>query len=82
VSDDDDKAIFLQYVDDCFLKLFNLDLVLDVAFWDMKVGTSVNYVGTGVDHAHTKLGGGGRDWTLNSDGTISAKHHPHLVLGF
>merc|ERR1711862_56657 len=74
--------IFFQYVDNNYLKLFNQDLVLDVAFWQMKENTPVNYVGAGRADAHTKLGGGGRDWTLNNDGTISAKHHPHLVLGF
>merc|ERR1711862_1006722 len=73
--------IFFQYVDNNYLKLFNQDLVLDVAFWQMKENTPVNYVGAGRADAHTKLGGGGRDWILNNDGTISAKHHPHFVLG-
>ena len=25
--------------------------------------------------------GAGRDWTVNGDGTLSAQHHSHLVLG-
>ena len=29
----------------------------------------------------TRLGGGGRDWTVREDGTIAARHSPHLVLG-
>jgi len=82
VAENDDNAMYFQYVDDCFLKLVNLDLVLDVAFWQMHEGASVNFVGSRADHEQTKKGGGGRDWTLNSDGTISAKHHPHLCLGF
>lgn len=81
VSENEDDTLYLQYVDNNYLKLVNLDLVLDVAFWKMHEGNVVNYVGAGADHARTKLGGGGRDWTLNSDGTISAKHHPDLVLG-
>jgi len=82
VSENDDDALYLKYVDDSFLMLVNMDLVLDVAFWQMHEGNVVNYVGSGAEHEQTKQGGGGRDWTLNSDGTISAKHHPHLVLGF
>ena len=81
VSSDSNYAIQVQYVDNQFIKLANDDLVLDVAFWDMKEGTGVNFVG-GVDFKKTKVPGGGRDWKLNDDGTISAKHHPHLVLGF
>jgi len=82
VADSEEDTVYLQYVDNNYLKLVNLDLVLDVAFWKMHEGNTVNYVGGRDNDGPTKLGGGGRDWTLNSDGTISAKHHPHLVLGF
>lgn len=82
VGEDDNDALCLQYVDNNFVKLVNMDLVFDVAFWKMDEGNVVNYVGAGEGHVKTKQGGGGRDWTLNDDGTISAKHHPHLVLGF
>ena len=57
------------------------DLVFDVAHWRMEVGNAVNFVGGSTAKEVTKKGGGGRDWTINDDGTISAKHHPHLVLG-
>lgn len=82
VAEDDDNAVYIKYVDDNFVKLVNLDLVLDVAFWKMDEGNVVNFVGGTNEDAKTKQGGGGRDWTLNDDGTISAKHHPHLCLGF
>jgi len=82
VSNDSNQAIKLKYEDNNYLKVVGYDLVLDVEFWKMNEGTTVNYVGAGENRAKTKLGGGGRDWTLNNDGTISAKHHPHLVLGF
>jgi len=47
----------------------------------MEVGTPIYYVGGNNTSEKTCKSGGGRDWTLNADGTISAKHHPHLVLG-
>jgi len=82
VPNDSINVIEFEYVDQNYLKVVGKDLVFDVAFWQMKEGTPVNFVGAGAGHVHTKQGGGGRDWTLNNDGTISAKHHPHLVLGF
>ena len=82
VSSDSNYAIQMQYVDNQFIKLAKHDLVLDVAFWQMKEGNAVNFVGGDNKKGKTKLPGGGRDWKLNNDGTISAKHHPHLVLGF
>lgn len=49
----------------------------------MNVNNTVNFVGgTNAGNERTKLQGGGRDWTLNDDATISARHHSHLVLGF
>lgn len=81
VSSDSNQAVQLKYVDNKYIYVAGKDLVLDVEFWKMNEGTTVNYVG-GDSVGRTKLAGGGRDWTLNDDGTISAKHHPHLVLGF
>ena len=52
-----------------------------VAHWKMEAGTTVNFVGGTTQREKTKQGGGGRDWVINDDGTIGAKHHPHLVLG-
>lgn len=81
VTENDDLAVYQQYVDQNYIKLVNLNLVFDVAFWKMEEGNAVNYVGANHEGVQTKQGGGGRDWTLNDDGTISAKHHPHLVIG-
>jgi hypothetical protein len=55
-------------------------LVLDVAFWVFQEGTAVNWVGGGSD-SRTYLNGGGRDFRVNSDGTICLVNHPHLYLG-
>mmetsp|Transcript_13472 Transcript_13472/g.24780 ORF Transcript_13472/g.24780 Transcript_13472/m.24780 type:complete len:327 (+) Transcript_13472:40-1020(+) len=64
-----------------FLKLQDSDLVLDVSFWTMTEGTSVNFVGGSGER--TYLGGGeaGRSWVVNNDGTISPKNYSGLVLG-
>ena len=64
-----------------FVMMSGHDLCLDVAFWKMEEGNVVNFVGGTGCCTPTKMGGGGRDWVANKDGTISAKHHPHLVLG-
>ena len=63
-----------------FLKLADAELVLDVSFWKMHPGNTVNFVGGPTDD-RTRLSGGGRDWTVREDGTIAARHSPHLVLG-
>lgn len=76
-----ENAISVKYEEFTFLKLDHEDLVFDVAFWNMKVGTPVNFVG-GTNHDKTYSYGGGRDFVINDDGTISCKHFPNLVLGF
>lgn len=76
-----DEAIQVKYEDFTFLKLADDDLVFDVAFWQMKVGTPVNFVG-GSAPDKTYMYGGGKDFVINDDGTISCKHQPSLVLGF
>ena len=61
-------------------------MVLDVSHWKMEVGNTVNFVGgqglgqtikccggATVSTEITKASGGGRDWSINDDGTISAK---------
>lgn len=75
-------AITVRYEDNEFLKLADCDLVFDVKFWKYDVNNSVNFVGgSGGDRHRTHLGGGGRSWNINDDGTVSLNHHPHLVLG-
>ena len=44
------------------------------------ISTQVNWVGGGSD-GRTYLNGGGRDFRVNSDGTICLVNHPHLYLG-
>ena len=78
----DASTVSVRWEDNEYLKLVDCDLVFDVAFWKMEVGTVVNFVGgSGGGGQRTKLPGGGRSWVINADGTISCKHHPHLVLG-
>jgi len=73
-------ACSVQLVQGKFLKRVDADLVLDVAFWKFHEGTAVNWVGGG-SHDRTYLHGGGRDFRVNSDGSICLVNHPHLCLG-
>ena len=74
------SPVSVSFAEGGFLKLADADLVLDVSFRKFYPGTTVNFVG-GRNDSRTFLGGGGRDWAVNEDGTISSKHHPDLVLG-
>ena len=62
-------ACSVQLVQGKFLKRVDAKLVLDVAFWKFHEGTAVNWVGGGSDD-RTYLHGGGRDFRVNSDGSI------------
>ena len=73
-------ACSVQLVQGKFLKRVDANLVLDVAFWKFHEGTAVNWVGGGSD-GRTYLHGGGRDFRVNSDGSICLVNHPHLCLG-
>ena len=73
-------ACSVQLVQGKFLKRVDANLVLDVAFWKFHEGTAVNWVGGGSDDC-TYLHGGGRDFRVNSDGSICLVDHPHLSLG-
>jgi hypothetical protein len=64
----------VSFDDAKFLKLADADLVFDVSFWKMEPGTTVNFVGGTSTKKKTKQGGGGRDFVLNSDGTIACKY--------
>lgn len=91
------KSIEMRYLDDNFLAIKDQDghdLVLDVSFWKIEKGNTVNFVMAGKRSEwswykpktwfkpRTFIYGGGRDWILNlDDGTISPKNTPHLVLG-
>ena len=55
--------------------------VLDVSMWNYECGNTVNFVGSQKNSKETFKGGGGRNFTLNPDGTMSPSHAPHLVLG-
>ncbi|CAH0379835.1 unnamed protein product [Pelagomonas calceolata] len=73
-------ACSVQLVQGKFLKRVDANLVLDVAFWKFHEGTAVNWVGGGSDD-RTYLHGGGRDFRVNSDGSICLVNHPRLCLG-
>lgn len=73
-------GISVKYIDGSFIVLQDADLVFDVAFWQMREGVAVNFVG-GPSNGHTMKHGRGRDFNINSDGTISPKSHSNLVLG-
>jgi len=75
------QPVRARYIDRNYIKLTDADLVFDVSFWKMETGNTVNFVGGTNRKDKTKLGGGGRDWVINSDGTISPKHQRHLALG-
>ena len=53
----------------------------------VQVGNPVNFLDTNVSAFDAENGdfgcaGGGDDWFINSNGTISQKYTPELVLGF
>ena len=74
------NACMAQLVQGKFIKRVDANLVLDVAFWVFQEGTAVNWAGGGSD-SRTYLNGGGRDFRVNPDGSISLVNHPHLALG-
>ena len=78
VSTDVDRA---RLVDGNYVMLEGADMVLDVSFWKMESGNTVNWVGGTTKNDATKKSGGGRDWFVNDDGTISCKHRRDLILG-
>jgi len=55
--------------------------VLDITMWHYEEGNEVNFVGHVENRPESFMPGGGRSWTLNDDGTLSAMHAPHLVVG-
>ena len=62
-----------------FLKLADAELVLEVCFYEKaSLGNEVLFVGGPTAFSS---GDGRRDWTVREDGTIAARHSPHLVLG-
>jgi len=66
------------YINSTFI-VTNDDFVLDVALWKIVENQNVNFVKASDGSTYTA--GGGRDFLLNSDGTISPKLNPSLVLG-
>jgi len=74
---------FISYVDENFL-IFNGIYALDVSYWKIEEGNTVNFVKASDrpnNDAKTLAYGGGRDWVVNDDGTISPKGYPRLALG-
>ena len=70
-------ACSVQLVQGKFLKRVDADLVLEAGNQE---GAGVNWVG-GESDEKTYLAGGGRDWQVNEDGSISLVKHPDLCLG-
>jgi len=70
-------ACSVQLVQGKFLKRVDADLVLEAGNQE---GAGVNWVG-GESDEKTYLAGGGRDWQVNEDGSISLVRDPDLVLG-
>ena len=70
-------ACSVQLVQGKFLKRVDADLVLEAGNQE---GTQVNWVG-GESDEETYLAGGGRDWQVNEDGSISLVKDPDLCLG-
>ena len=70
-------ACSVQLVQGKFLKRVDADLVLEAGNQE---GTGVNWVG-GESDEETYLAGGGRDWQVNEDGSISLVKDPDLCLG-
>lgn len=61
--------------------------IFDVQNWNLSVGTPVHFTRAYVSEDSYSNGfyssaGGGSDWFINSDGTVSCKHMPELCLGF
>ena len=64
-----------------------LPFIFDVEKWNMVPGANVNFSKSNISELKLLEGdfqseGGGSDWFINNDGTISSKHAPELVLGF
>ena len=64
-------ACSVQLVQGKFLKRVDANLVLDVAFWKFHEGTLRS-----IAAADTGIHGGGRDFRVNSDGSICLVNHP------
>lgn len=91
-----EDAIYVSYKDENYIVLHQVGLggvneptpfVLDVDNWNVYNGAPVNFVNTYASPYNVKEGkfgsaGGGDDWFINSNGTISQKHLPEYCLGF
>lgn len=54
--------------------------VFDIAHWKYEEGNNLVML-MGPGKKETRSAGGGRDFTVNNDGSISPTHAPHLALG-
>merc|ERR1719421_757162 len=76
-----DMAMVAQMQGEFLVRLHD-ERVLDIAHWKYEVGNTLNVLKSANCHpGHTRYGGGGRSFVVNSDGSISPKHAPHLALG-
>lgn len=54
---------------------------LDIAWWKYEPFNTLHLINEMYSKAKTKIGGGGRSFVCNEDGTVSPRYAPHLVLG-
>jgi len=59
----------------------NEEMVFDVSMWRCVEGNHLVLVKAHTSDQETRKFGGGRDFVVNPDGTISSKPAPHLLLG-
>jgi len=59
-----------------------IELVFDISFWRHTEFNEVNLVGHKSKRADTFKDGGGRDFVINPDGTVSPAHATEFVLGW
>ena len=85
-----EEPVRVRCEDGNFMRVVDSPLVFDISFWKIEKGNTVNFVGHESDtdveaggalSEKTKAPGGGRDFTINDDGTVSSKSNPDLVLG-
>ena len=54
---------------------------MDIAWWKYEPFNTLHLINERYSKAKTKIGGGGRSFVCNEDGTVSPRYAPHLVLG-
>jgi len=75
-------AVEVTFHPDGFIEIPGRNLVLDVSFWRMQPGATVNFVGgSTVKRTRLNEGARGRCFRINTDRSISPSTRPDLFLG-